>query len=127
MFYKIRCPACNGENPAKALRSSYSVVCSRCGEKFYVSVKSVYWIELLAFIPVYWIVSVAGDVIYRELFGIQATYWNIFPFIIFVAFIFHGFVVTRFTGTIGTIGDRPNAVKLSAGCIIESPCKHDIE
>ena len=76
-------------------RSRFSTQCSKCDSTLTVDGSAAYWIELVAFIPIYLLIAAVVEAAVERQMGIQATYWHIYPFVIAAALVFHGFAFPR--------------------------------
>jgi hypothetical protein len=92
MFYRITCPVCGTTNRLSFVRLSQVLTCSKCKSTLSVSSSSSYWVEVLLFIPIYFLVASLVDGASVRWRGTPATYWEVFPFVVLAAVLFHGVV-----------------------------------
>ena len=95
MFYKIKCPVCGAANSIGIFRSKFSTKCCECESKLFIDGRMANWIELFMFIPIYLVVVALGEAIIGKYFGVRASYWHLYPFLMVVAWIFHGFAFPK--------------------------------
>jgi hypothetical protein len=88
-------------------RSKFSTQCEKCNSTLLIDGKLAYWIELVAFIPIYLLVAALGEVVIERFLGIRATYWHVYPFVIVSAWVFHGFAFPKLSSI--TVSDKQAA------------------
>ncbi len=93
MFYKKSCPVCNHANAVSHFRAKFSMQCGRCGSVLKVDGGGFvnFWIETLAFIPIYLLIvsslNALGHVLHIQFSDIYRLSLGLFA-----AWVLHGFL-----------------------------------